>query len=95
MRGLHLAVSAPDDEIVRWVLSFALECAGRIDKRSSSVVTRSRSVRAIPLPHGDLAELYDLRGQINEAPHEADESFRLGSPDVTVWRQYDCLGQIR
>jgi tetratricopeptide (TPR) repeat protein len=93
MRALHLAEAAvqavPDDEIARCVLSFALECAGRIDE----AVVECRHALALnssyPIAHGDLAELYALRGQVNEALHEADESLRLGAPDVTdFWRHH-------
>lgn len=90
-RALQLAGAAvqavPDDEIARCVLSFALECAGRIDE---AVVQCRHAISlnaSYPNAHGDLAELYALRGQVSEALHEASESIRLGSHDATdFWR---------
>lgn len=92
-RALQLAEAAvqgvPDDEIARCVLSFALECDGRIDE---AVVECRHAITLNPsysIAHGDLAELYALRGQVNEALHEATESFRLGGLDVTdFWRHH-------
>jgi tetratricopeptide (TPR) repeat protein len=92
-RALQFAEAAvgavPDDEIARCVLSFALESAGRIDE----AVVECRHAIALnsiySIAHGDLAELYALRGQVNEALHEANESFRLGGLDVTdFWRHH-------
>ena len=81
--------AVPDDEIARCVLSFALECDGRIDE---AIVECRHAINlnpSYPIAHGDLAELYALRGQVNEALHEANESIRLGAPDVTdFWRHH-------
>jgi tetratricopeptide (TPR) repeat protein len=93
LRALQLAEAAvqavPEDEIARCVFSFALECAGRIDE---AVVECRHAITLNPsysIAHGDLAELYALRGQVNEALHEANESFRLGGLDVTdFWRHH-------
>jgi DNA-binding SARP family transcriptional activator len=90
-RALRLAEAAvqavPDDEIARCVLSFALQCAGRIDEAIIQCRHAISLNASYPNAHGDLAELYALRGQISEALHEANESIRLGSHDATdFWR---------
>lgn len=90
-RALRLAEAAvqvvPDDEIARCVLSFALQCAGRIDEAIIQCRHAISLNASYPNAHGDLAELYALRGQVSEALHEANESIRLGSHDATdFWR---------
>jgi DNA-binding SARP family transcriptional activator/TolB-like protein len=90
-RALRLAEAAvqavPDDEIARCVLSFALQCAGRIDEAIIQCRHAISLNASYPNAHGDLAELYALRGQVSEALREANESIRLGSHDATdFWR---------
>lgn len=95
-RSLRLAEAAvravPDDEIARCILSFAFECAGRIDE---AIVECRHAVSlnpSYPSAHGDLAELYGLRGQISEALHEANEAIRLGAHDVIdFWRHHSMV----
>ncbi|WP_349436215.1 BTAD domain-containing putative transcriptional regulator [Pararhizobium sp. A13] len=95
-RSLRLAEAAvravPDDEIARCILSFAYECAGRIDE---AIVECRHAVSlnpSYPSAHGDLAELYGLRGQISEALHEANEAIRLGAHDVIdFWRHHSMV----
>ena len=90
-RAVQLAEAAvravPDDEIARCILSFAFECAGRIDE---AIVECRHAISlnpSYPSAHGDIAELYALRGQVSEALHEANEAIRLGAHDVIdFWR---------
>jgi DNA-binding SARP family transcriptional activator len=90
-RALELAQAAvravPGDEIARIALSFALECAGRIDE---AIVECRHAIDlnpSYPSARGDLAELYGLSGRVNEALHEANEAIRLGTHDVIdFWR---------
>jgi DNA-binding SARP family transcriptional activator len=95
-RALHLAEAAvravPDDEIARVILSFAFESAGRIDE---AIVECRHAVNlnpSYPSAHGDIAELYALRGQVSEAVHEANEAIRLGTHDVIdFWRHHSLV----
>jgi DNA-binding SARP family transcriptional activator len=90
-RALELAQAAvravPDDEIARVILSFALECTGRIDE---AIVECRHAIDvnpSYPSARGDIAELYALSGRVNEALHEANEAIRLGTHDVIdFWR---------
>jgi DNA-binding SARP family transcriptional activator len=79
--------AVPDDEIARCILSFALEGAGRFDE---AIVECRQAISlnpSYPSGHGDIAELYALRGQVSEALHEANEAIRLGAHDVIdFWR---------
>ncbi|CCV06197.1 Transcriptional regulator, SARP family [Mesorhizobium metallidurans STM 2683] len=79
--------AVPDDEIARCILSFALEGAGRIEE---AIVECRHAISlnpSYPSGHGDIAELYALRGQVSEALHEAKEAIRLGTHDVIdFWR---------
>lgn len=95
-RALQLAQDAvravPDDEIARVVLSFALECGGRIDE---AIVECRHAISvnpSYPSAHGDIAELYALRGQASEALQEANEAIRLGTHDVIdFWRHHSMV----
>lgn len=95
-RALDLAAAAvravPDDEIARVVLSFALECAGRVDE---AIVECRHAISlnpSYPSARGDIAALYALRGQVTEALHEANESIRLGTHDVIdFWRHHSMV----
>lgn len=95
-RAIELAQSAvravPDDEIARVILSFAFECAGRIDE---AIVECRHAISlnpSYPSAHGDIAVLYALRGQLSEALHEANEGIRLGTHDVIdFWRHHSLV----
>ncbi|RUT95367.1 transcriptional regulator, partial [Mesorhizobium sp. USDA-HM6] len=81
--------AVPDDEIARCILSFAYLCEGRIDE---AIVECRHAVSlnpSYPSGHGDLGELYGLRGQVSEALREANEAIRLGAHDVIdFWRHH-------
>lgn len=81
--------AVPDDEIARCILSFAYLCDGRIDE---AIVECRHAVSlnpSHPSGHGDLGELYALRGQVSEALRSANEAIRLGAHDVIdFWRHH-------
>ncbi|TGP27104.1 MULTISPECIES: BTAD domain-containing putative transcriptional regulator [unclassified Mesorhizobium] len=81
--------AVPDDEIARCILSFAYLCDGRIDE---AIVECRHAVSlnpSYPSGHGDLGELYALRGQVSEALRSANEAIRLGAHDVIdFWRHH-------
>ncbi|TIO76745.1 MAG: transcriptional regulator [Mesorhizobium sp.] len=81
--------AVPDDEIARCILSFAYLRDGRIDE---AIVECRHAVSlnpSYPSGHGDLGELYGLRGQVSEALREANEAIRLGAHDVIdFWRHH-------
>ncbi|MDX8514530.1 BTAD domain-containing putative transcriptional regulator [Mesorhizobium captivum] len=81
--------AVPDDEIARCILSFAYLGEGRIDE---AIVECRHAVSlnpSYPSGHGDLGELYGLRGQVSEALREANEAIRLGAHDVIdFWRHH-------
>ncbi|MDX8481726.1 BTAD domain-containing putative transcriptional regulator [Mesorhizobium sp. VK24D] len=81
--------AVPDDEIARCILSFAYLHDGRIDE---AIVECRHAVSlnpSYPSGHGDLGELYGLRGQVSEALREANEAIRLGAHDVIdFWRHH-------
>ena len=95
-RALWLAEAAvravPDDEIARCILSFALESCGRIDE---AIVECRHAIGlnpSYPSARGDIAELYALRGQVNEALREANEAIRLGAHDpIDFWRHHSLV----
>ena len=74
------------------ILSFALECAGRIDE---AIVECRHAISlnpSYPSAHGDIAELFALRGQVSEALREANEAIRLGTHDVIdFWRHHSMV----
>ncbi|RUW80165.1 BTAD domain-containing putative transcriptional regulator [Mesorhizobium sp. M1E.F.Ca.ET.063.01.1.1] len=81
--------AVPDDEIARCILSFAYLRDGRIDE---AIVECRHAVSlnpSYPSGHGDLGELYGLRGQVSEALREANEAIRLGAHDaIDFWRHH-------
>ncbi|PBB42133.1 transcriptional regulator [Mesorhizobium sp. WSM3866] len=81
--------TVPDDEIARCILSFAYLCDGRVDE---AIVECRHAVSlnpSYPSGHGDLGELYGLRGQVSEALRAANEAIRLGAHDVIdFWRHH-------
>ncbi|MDX8470315.1 BTAD domain-containing putative transcriptional regulator [Mesorhizobium sp. VK23B] len=81
--------AVPDDEIARCILSFAYLCDGRVDE---AIVECRHAVSlnpSYPSGHGDLGELYGLRGQVSEALRSANEAIRLGTHDVIdFWRHH-------
>lgn len=81
--------AVPDDEIARCILSFAYLSDGRIDE---AIVECRHAVSlnpSYPSGHGDLGELYGLRGQVSEALRSANEAIRLGTHDVIdFWRHH-------
>jgi len=94
-RALSLAKAAvkavPDDEIARCFLAFALSTAGRIEE---AVVELCQSISLNPNyanAHGDLAALYALKGQTEQALHEANEAIRLGPLDATEFWRYHSI----
>lgn len=92
-RALDLAEAAvravPDDEIARVIFSFALLTDGRIDEAIIECRHAIGLNPSYPSARGDIAELYALRGQVNEALHEASEAIRLGAHDVIdFWRHH-------
>ncbi|WP_368911618.1 FlgO family outer membrane protein [Taklimakanibacter deserti] len=94
-RALSLAKAAvkavPDDEIARCFLAFALSTAGRIEE---AIAELCQSISLNPNyanAHGDLAALYALKGQTEQALHEANEAIRLGPLDSTEFWRYHSI----
>ncbi len=95
-RAILLAESAvkavPDDEMARCFLAFALSSAGRIEE---AVVELRHAIALNPNyanAHGDLAVLYALQGQTENALHETNESVRLGPLGSTeFWRHHSIV----
>lgn len=84
--------AVPDDEIARCILSFALESFGRIDEAIAECRHAISLNPSYPSGHGDIAMLFALRGQVNEALHEANEAIRLGTHDVIdFWRHHSVV----
>lgn len=84
--------AVPDDEIARCVLSFALESCGRIEEAIAECRHAISVNPSYPSGHGDIAMLFALRGQVNEALHEANEAIRLGTHDVIdFWRHHSVV----
>ncbi len=95
-RALELAQAAvravPDDEIARCILSFALECSGRIDEAIFECRHAIDLNPSYPSARGDIAMLYALRGQVKEALIEARQGIRLGTHDVIdFWRHHSLV----
>lgn len=94
-RALSLAKAAvkavPDDEIARCFLAFALSTAGHIEE---AIVELRHSISLNPNyanAHGDLAALYALKGQTEQALHEANEAMRVGPLDSTEFWRYHSV----
>ncbi len=84
--------AVPDDEIARCILSFALESSGRIEEAIAECRHAISLNPSYPSGHGDIAMLFALRGQVNEALHEANEAIRLGTHDVIdFWRHHSVV----
>ena len=95
-RALSLAEAAvravPEDEMARCFLAFALSTAGRIEE---AIAELRHSIGINPNyanAHGDVALLYALKGQTEEALQEANEAIRLGPLDSTLfWRHHSFV----
>ncbi|WP_371744693.1 BTAD domain-containing putative transcriptional regulator [Nordella sp. HKS 07] len=95
-RAISLAESAakavPDDEIARCFLAYALSSTGRIEE---AVVELRHAIALNPNyahAHGDLAILYALQGQTEDALHQTNESIRLGPLGSTeFWRHHSIV----
>ncbi|MGO4837872.1 tetratricopeptide repeat protein, partial [Rhizobiaceae sp. 2RAB30] len=84
--------AVPDDEIARCILSFALESSGRIDEAISECRYAISLNPSYPSGHGDIAMLFALRGQVDEALDAANEAIRLGTHDVIdFWRHHSVV----
>jgi TolB-like protein/Flp pilus assembly protein TadD len=94
-RALALAKAAvkavPDDEIARCFLAFALSTAGHIEE---AIVELRQSISINPNyanAHGDLAALYALKGETEQALFEADEAIKVGPLDATEFWRYHSI----
>jgi len=94
-RALALAKAAvkavPDDEIARCFLAFALSTAGHIEE---AIVELRQSISINPKyanAHGDLAALYALKGETEQALFEADEAIKVGPLDATEFWRYHSI----